>query len=295
MNKFSQFALASAACCITTLTQANTTYSARFALQGELPRLRSGIPGFDGPDSLPGKWSNWNNIDARATSRDLLSSTVHPVTGVQEQTWGQLNHSANKDRGGSPPFRMGQSYAFIVGPNAWTRTTASASVSYTSLGANVTLTDRFADASALATWSSDFSLDAHSSFTFSGLATVGITGDSTPLAAVTTFDIKDSFASLTLGDLFGRVRTTIGANIWGISTGLSDIVSYSVGPNGLLALTITNDGDSALRGSLNAGSYVVVSPPVPEPETWLLLLAGAGMVGLTASKRPRVTTPPAAA
>lgn len=41
----------------------------------------------------------------------------------------------------------------------------------------------------------------------------------------------------------------------------------------------------ALRGTFNAGSYVAVSAPVPEPETWLLLLAGAGIVGFTARKR----------
>ncbi|WP_235581989.1 PEP-CTERM sorting domain-containing protein [Rhizobacter sp. Root1221] len=28
-----------------------------------------------------------------------------------------------------------------------------------------------------------------------------------------------------------------------------------------------------------------MSAPVPEPETWLLLLAGAGIVGFTARKR----------
>jgi len=29
----------------------------------------------------------------------------------------------------------------------------------------------------------------------------------------------------------------------------------------------------------------MVSPPVPEPETWLLLLAGAGIVSFPARKR----------
>jgi len=93
-----------------------------------------------------------------------------------------------------------------------------------------------------------------------------------------------------LGDLFDRVRTTIGASIWSLGAGLNDVFSYSVGSGGLLALTIINHSDSVPCGSLSAGSFVTVSPPVPEPKAWLLLLlllllAGAGIVGFTAGKR----------
>lgn len=288
MNKLSQLVLATVACAVSSLAQADTTYSANFALQDSLPLLRTGNPNWDGPNSLPGAWTSFNNVDATVNSRDLLSSAVNPATGALEQTWGQQNHSDNLHRTDGPPLTMGESQAHILGPNEWTHTTAAASVNRTSLGANVTLTDRYANADARATWSRDFSLDAHSSFTFSGLATVGISGDSNPLSAATTFNSNDSFASLTLGDLFGRVRTTIGANISDVGSGLGNLFSYSVGPGGLLALTITNNGDSALRGSLNAGSYVAVSAPVPEPEAWLLLLAGAGIVGFTARKRKPV-------
>jgi len=285
LKKLSRLAVVSAACCITSLAQADTTYSANFTLQGNLPMLRTGSPMWDGPQSLPGEWSSWNRIDAAVNSRDLLSSGVNPASGALEQTWGQQNHSDNMHRAGGPPLTMGESEAHIHGSNDWTHTTATASVDWRSLRSAVTLTDRYADADSHATWSRDFSLDAHSSFTFSGLATVGISGDSNPLSAATTFNSNDSFASLTLGDLFGRVRTTIGANIWDIGSGVSNLFNYSVGPGGLLALTITNNGDSALRGSLNAGSYVAVSAPIPEPETWLLLLAGVGIVGFTARKR----------
>lgn len=285
LNKLSHTLLATLLCGLTTLAQADTTYSANFALQGGLPPLRTGNPVFDGPHSLGGDWGAERRIDATVNSRDLLSSAVNPDTGVLEHTWGPQNHSDNLHRAGGPPLTMGESFANISGPNDWSHTRATAEVGWYGLSAEVTLTDRYADADARATFSRDFSLDAHSSFTFSGLATVDITGDPNPLAAVTTFDSNASFASLTLGDLFGRVRTTIGASIWGLGSGLSDIFSYSVGPNGLLALTITNNSNSALQGTVNAGSYVAVAAPIPEPETWLLLLAGAGIVGFTARKR----------
>jgi len=287
LNTFSKFLLSAVSCVVTTVAQADTTYSADFTLQDNtLPRLRiEGSPVWTRPDSLPGEWSYGQRIDATVNSRDLLSSTVNPATGALEQTWGQQNHSDNNPRAGGPPFSMGESHANIPGPNDWSHTISTASVALTGLQADVTLTDRYANADSHATWSRDFSLDAHSSFTFSGLATVGITGDSNPLSAATTFDSNDSFASLTLGDLFGRVRTTIGADIWGIGPGLGNIFSYSVGPGGLLALTVTNNSESSLRGTFNAGSYVAVSAPIPEPETWLLLLTGAGIVGVAARKR----------
>ena len=290
LNKLS-FVVAALACGITSFAHADTTYNAGFVLQdGRLPFLRTGSPSFDGPHSLNGAWVGYGNIDATANSRDLLSSTVNPVTGALEHTWGPSNHSDNMHRAGGPPIFMGESNAYIYGPNDWTHTNATAYVGWSSLGASVGLTDRLADANTRATFTRDFSLDAHSSFTFSGFATIDIVGDANPLSAGTTYDSNGSFASLTLGDLFGRVRTTIGATIWGVGAGLSDIFSYSVGPGGLLSLTITNTGDTALLGSVNAGSYVNVSPPIPEPETWLLLLAGAGIVGYTARKRKAADT-----
>ena len=285
MNTLSQVALAAVACCLTNLAQANTTYSASFSLGGNLPALRTGSSAFDGPDSLPGAWTDRDHGHAMANSRELLSSSVNPSTGALEQTWGQQFHTADEHRYPGHPLSMGEAQAHIAGPNDWTHTSARAEVAHYGLSAQVNLTDRHANADATATWSRGFLLDPHSSFTFSGLASVGVTGDANPLATATTFDSNASFASLTLGDLFGRVRTTIGASIWGAASGLGNIFSYSVGPGGWLALTITNNSDIALSGSLNAGSYVAVSAPVPEPETWLLLLAGAGIVGF-ASRKP---------
>ncbi|KQW02884.1 PEP-CTERM sorting domain-containing protein [Rhizobacter sp. Root1221] len=299
MNKLTQIALASVVCCFTSLAQADTTYSASFALQGWLPALRTGSPEWDGPHSLPGEWRDGGQGYATVNARDLLSTTINQTTGELEKAWGLPNHAFMHHAGG-PALTMGDNEAHIAGgtTNERSHTSANASVGQTALNAGVTLTDRYAEAEARATWSRSFSLDAHSSFTFSGLATVAINGDSNPPALATTFNSDDfSFASLTLGDLsnlFGRVSTTIAAEIWNIG-GLSNIFSYSVGPGGLLALTMTNNSDSVLYGGLSASSYVAVSAPIPEPETWLLLLAGAGTIGFTARKHQRAVALPAAA
>ena len=266
--------MAAVAFAVTSLAQANTTYSADFSLGGDLPALRTGSQGFDGPNSLPGEWTDRGVRHTTANSRDLLSSTGAPQWDTQYSDHGR--HSSV-----GQPLSMGEEQAHIVGPHTF----VYGQVAYSRLNAQVELTDRQADANATASWSRGFSLDPHSSFTFSGLATLGITGDSNPLSTTTTFNSNASFASLTLGDVFGRVRTTIGANIFGATSGLGNIFSYAVGPGGLLALTITNNSNLALSGTLNAGSYVNVSAPVPEPETWLLLLAGAGIVGFTARKQ----------
>jgi len=298
MRKLSQFALASVACCITGLAHADTTFSAGFALQGWLPALRTGSPDWDGPHSLPGQWRDGGQSYTTVNSLDLLSATVNPTTGELERTWGQPNHDSTYHAGG-PALTMGDNEAHVTGgsTNERSHTSAMASAGPTALNAEITLTDRYAQADASATWGRSFSLDPHSSFTFSGLATLGINGHWNPLAATTTFNSDGSYASLTLGDLddlFGRVRTTIAAEIGNIG-GLSDIFSYSVGPGGLLALTMTNNSDAALHGILYAGSSVDVSAPIPEPETWLLLLAGAGIVGFTARNHQRVAVSAAAA
>jgi hypothetical protein len=51
-----------------------------------------------------------------------------------------------------------------------------------------------------------------------------------------------------------------------------------------LVLTLTNTGEQALTGQLNITGQVdiVSTAPIPEPETWAMLLAGLGLVGLQA-------------
>jgi hypothetical protein len=58
LNKFTPALVATLLCGVSALAQANTTYSAGFALEGSwLPNLRTGSPAWDGPDSLGGAWA----------------------------------------------------------------------------------------------------------------------------------------------------------------------------------------------------------------------------------------------
>jgi hypothetical protein len=91
---------------------------------------------------------------------------------------------------------------------------------------------------------------------------------------------------MTFGDLLGRARTIIGASVWGGNSIFADI-AYTMRADGLMSMTITNNSDATLLGRLNAGTYVDLSPPIPEPETWLMLLAGAGIVGAASRRRQR--------
>lgn len=272
-------ALAVVASCLSPLAHASADYSARFELtEQRLPTLLTGT-GMDGPDSIAGQWTSPNRTDA--------------VVETRATAGGPLNHSDNMHAAGGPPLQMGETRAQVYG--AVSPATGTAAVHYTNLGANLQMPTSDATGFARATWTRDFSLDAHSSFTFSGLASIGISGDASPLDASTVFNIDtvQSFASLTLADAADRVRTSISATISSLFTGsLSDIFAYSIGPNGLLSLTISNHSDSALTGTLGAGSYVnvaatTVAAPVPEPAAMLSMLVGVGFVGAAARKRLR--------
>jgi hypothetical protein len=293
LKTFAHVALAALAFGSASLAQATTaSYSAGFTLEAGLPRLLSGNPNFDGPDSLPGRWTSIGANNAEVRSTDLLSTSVDPDTGAVVPNWGTTNYSANRNRSSGPPFSMGQSFAHVPGPGQVSQTTGYASVGWSSLTALVEQNGFKSESTAAASWQREFSLDAHSSFTFSGIATLGLSGDAGPLDAITTFDLGagSSFASLTLGDVLGRVRTSIGATISDMQAGLGNIFSYSQGPNGLLSLTITNNGDTELRGSLNAGSYVSVAAPVPEPEVWASMLLGLGLMGSVLRKRAKTSS-----
>lgn len=267
-------ALAVAASFISPLAHAAADYSAHFELtEQRLPTLLTGT-GLDGPDSVAGSWTSPNRTDAVVETRTAPGAT--------------LNHSDNMHTAGGPPLQMGQTRAQVY--EAVSPATGAASVYYTNLGASLQMPTSDATGFAHATWNRDFSLDARSSFTFSGLASIGISGDASPLVADTFFnlDAAQSFASLTLADAADRVRTSISASISSMFSGsLSDIFSYSIGPNGLLSLTVTNRGDTALTGTLGAGSYVNVAAPVPEPAAVLSMLVGVGFVGAAARRRQR--------
>lgn len=251
---------------------AATDYSASLKMENGLPALRTGSPNFDGPNTLNGEWTTYSDPRGSAFTRD------------QGGTW---QGNSDMHRSGGAPNGMGEAHgnAYLLDGNS----SASGSTYHRSVGASGHVnTLGQSDIAASGVWSRGFALDAHSAFTFTGLATLSVTGDDAPLnlSSLFTIDPLASFASLVLGDIGNRVRTEMTAALTSVFSGdLSNVFSYSIGPNGLLSLTITNNTDTRMTGQLGAGAYVNVSAPVPEPATVALMLAGVGLVGAATRRR----------
>lgn len=265
---------------------ADIVYSAELQL-ANYPAFRTGNPIFDGPHSLPGQWQS----DVQPTvgvfrSRDLIGYTTDPATGAEVPTWGP-NILGHHDWGNLGPAAMGWDTSARNGPILDDQqTTGRGTADRNHFEATIHRRDNPAEAQASGTWRRDFSLDPHASFTFAANASLGIAGDASALDAEVVADATTFTGglSLMLRDAAGRVSAGIGAVLfdsWGS-------ITYGTSPDGFLSLTITNNGDTALLGQLNAGAFAQMSAlaaPVPEPEAWLMLLAGAMAVGGTARRR----------
>jgi len=284
-------ALAVLAFGVSSLAHASASYTAGFSLAGD---GLTGLSAGGSPDpTYPGSWiSGTNRLGAQVNTQDFLGYTAGPVGGTDTPTWGNAKYAEGLHTSSGPSSRMGETTATLS--SGFSSTYGNGSVSYTSLSTAIRMQGEGGQGTSNATWQRDFSLNAHSSFTFSGLATVGITDPlSAPLDASTTFSSGQTFASLSLADAADRVRTSISASLFGLSSGL---FSYATDPSGLLSLTITNNLDTAISGTLKAGSYVnalslpgsgslSVASPVPEPSTYLTMLLGLGIVGAVARKK----------
>jgi hypothetical protein len=268
-------------------------YGASFKMtSGNLSLLKTGNPLFDGDRVFTGNWLSNSQPDARTGTLDLASFSTGPDGQSFIPTWGDYGHDDNRGRGGLGPLSFGESFAYACGSPGGCATgshTASTSqVFHDYISAKVSLTDLYAKANTQASWTRSFALDPFASFTFSGLATVSITGDEAPLQGATRIrndsDAWMTVSSMTFGDLLGRVNAVLGTSLWGDNSAFADI-DYTMGADGLMSMTITNNSNATLLGQLNAGAYVDLSPPIPEPATWLMLMAGAGLVGVSARRR----------
>lgn len=268
-------------------------YGASFKMTpGNLSLLKTGNPMFDGDRVFTGGWTGDGHQDARTYTTDLASFSTGPDGQSFIPTWGGYGYGENRGRGGMGPHSFGETHAFACGSvggcATGSHTASSSSVFHDRIGASVSLTDTYAKANTQASWARSFALDPFSSFTFSGVATVSITGDEAPLQGGTRIrndsDAWMTISSMTFGDLLGRATAVLGASLWGDNSAFADI-DYTMGADGLMSMTITNNSNATLLGRLNAGAYVDLSPPIPEPATWLMLMAGAGLVGVSARRR----------
>lgn len=298
MNTLRFTIAATLALCATGTTFAATVdYAAGMSLPGGLPTLATGSPDLDGPGTLAGQWTTGGAPDTFTRARDITGYTTDPVKNQQTPVYGDWRITGNDHHKGGPENTMQEAYETL-----WqldNKTAASAKVHWTSMAARATVVDGGGEVESNATWWRDFSLDPMASFTFTARSSFSVTGDSTPLATQSAFNLDStgSFASLTMAGLSGALRNTIGAAITSaLPADLGGLFSFGFGPDGLMSLTITNTTASALTGTLNAGSYVhvggavpgetvAVAAPVPEPEAILSMLAGLGLVGATVARR----------
>ena len=297
MNTALRAVLGAVISCAFLPAHAGSDYEASFQLDA-MPRLRTGIAGYDTPDMLNGQWASMKSFDATISTREVVGTTVDPVTGAPVTVWGNSLNSSNRDRSTAGPLSFGMTYGEITGPAEWTQTTGNAVVNDTYLGTHATLREVPAEARGNATWNRDFWLEAGTTITFAGLATLGIAGDVPALDAAASFlgGNGQSFATLAFGDTLGRARVEIGATLSDLADGLTGVFAHTLGADGRLSLTITNTGSERLHGNLFAGAFIAspalgVTAPVPEPATWLMLLGGAALVGRVARRSVRETHP----
>jgi hypothetical protein len=267
-------------------------FGASFALVGT-PDLRTGMAMFDSGRTTVGSWTSGNKTDTLVMGRELTDSG-----------WSSWQGDANRNKSGGPPLWMGENVANLNrGP-----TTGSAGVFYTNLGASLAATPSArVEASTNASWSRDFQLDAHSSLTFSGMATLSIGGgnlfdaypkppspSSHPAPVSIGFDADHGYG-YSRRWWSDNAEHTIGTAVTGSlrdsSLNPADVFSYSASSyTGAMTLTVTNTSDVPIFGTLGANSWANITSAVPEPETYATLLVGLGVVGAVARRRRALAT-----
>ena len=281
--------------CTVTTAHADADYSVGFQLD-RMPLLRTGTPGYDGPGLLDGQWDPYKRFDAGVGTREQYGTEVDPVTGEETPLY-RGSYSGQRSRSSAGPHAFGAVYGSILGPNDQTNATGSAAVNPNSLSVTGQTRDLPATVRGEAWWERDFWLEAGTTITFAGLASMAASGDAAPMNPFTTVLGGDghSFASLVRSDALNRARVEIGVTLDNLAAGMTGVLQHAVGADGFLSLTITNTGTERLFGNLRAGAWLdtgaSIAAPVPEPATWLLLLGGAALVGGVARRRAPAQAP----
>lgn len=253
--------------CACAPAHAQSSYSSSFTVVQWLP-----VPV---DRTAPARWTD--NVPFRSVAiqtRDQIGSEIDPATGERSPVWGDW-HAAFDNEHASVTQALGVD------------TVGEVQIAYPfgrSMSSTIDVPAAGGEAHAYALWDRGFELDAGASFTFSGIAHLGISGDTAALDLVTTALVDDrlSFAVLSLADRDSRVGFTLAASLDFVSSnGFPDTFSYSFGPDGLVSLTITNHTYRTVHGTLRAASTIDVAVvAVPEPQTYALWLAGIAVLGL---------------
>jgi hypothetical protein len=160
-------------------------------------------------------------------------------------------------------------------------------------------------------WQRAFTLEANSSITLSGLLTLDSTMPLSPTARYgTTPNPRDSIAnSATLSfrdnaswgwgngitiiaNLLNQDPRDVRSPFLGITPGPDDF-AYSADPQGHLSLTLFNRSNQSIFGSFEILFLASVDQmPIPEPSTWLAMLAGLAVLAWRYRSALRSALPP---
>ncbi len=239
-----------------------------------------------------GQWLNGNEYGAWV-------DTWSPAHG------GTLHREVYNSTSAPGPL-LGQPFgdAAVVLPATSGRTvSADATIQPGSLSVAVHLDDPTVQetAEAHAGWGRFFQLDPHSSVSFSGYADFNEGSDTSPSLKIEAGDFglddrmhvkaSSGYSSVLLWARLDDYATLYDSSVVNRNVMIArDAFGFSAGPDGRMVLTATNTADTPLYGRffLDVQTYTVSS--VPEPQTWLALLAGMGLLGLAAVRRRRRAT-----
>ncbi|WP_333571741.1 PEPxxWA-CTERM sorting domain-containing protein [Sphingomonas sp.] len=153
--------------------------------------------------------------------------------------------------------------------------------------------------------SSTAAIGADSTFSNSGSAVLGSSGDLSTVGVFTPFTTSSVTATKGADVTFSALFGSFSGKVASIATGLNYVTVYTLGDfipaassgydagKASIAFTFNQAGGA---GSDISGSFSFASPPsgVPEPATWGMMIAGAAMAG-AAVRRRRASTKVAAA
>lgn len=222
-------------------------------------------------------------VDASSSSSDVSAADFTgwaESAGVFSPSYGPAGVSSTTNIGSAVPSSAASSSGSVTFASAATFTDPSSRVG-TLLAVASVPTEGIASATAFSR--SYFTLDAGASVTFEGALFLSLSGTNPALPANYNGSDFYGYASglLAVGDALDI--TEIGGPG---ATGLAG--SYSLNDVGRLSVSFTNRSNEAVTTYLDSGVTVYSASaiaPIPEPSTYISLLAGLAVVGFVLKRR----------
>jgi hypothetical protein len=309
MNSFQKIAFVSSLFVATGMVHAQPDlYKSSFTLkQGSA--FATSDPIFGAGATSVGRWNGENYQSMSITTTDFNTSTGQFSDSLESQI--DFESGGNGSLFGTPLNLS--SAAPSTGILAQTSVNASA------LSVVVNTQKTQGTGYAMTHWERSFVLDANASVNFSGVANLNYSDKAFETTSKFTPEqfrlLGGSNASkeaiLNFSDVSGTLGVDLSASVYGQTRGIGPLrpdgsgslehasfdakFSYSVTPEGLISITVTNPYNTALNGSFSADTWARIVTPaaanayavsaVPEPAEYLSLMVGLGIVGAMAKRK----------